>query len=261
MERNAKETMNGRRSKDEIQGRLEATQEELRHTLEAIGESISPGEMIDTVLYALREGPGEFAVNLGRSVRDNPLAIGLVGAGLAWLMLGTSMKTTIRGRAGEASHRLRERAESQGQKLRDQAEKVRGKAGQLRDKVGDAATEAADEAQGGARSVADASKEKAEQARDTAQRRFQQARESMSGQPFVVAAIGLFAGAAAAALVPRSRTEERVFGAQAEHVVEMAEDAARGVGEGVREGLNVSAEHSGAAAVSSARDYGEPSSE
>jgi hypothetical protein len=226
VEENVRESMNGRRSKDEIQSHIEATQEELRHTLEAISESISPGEMIDTVFHALRIGPGEFAANLGRSVRENPVAIGLVGAGLAWLMLGTSTKESIRERAGETGHQLR-----------GQAEKVRAKAGELRGKVEGAAQEAGGEAAGGARSVADASREKKDQAVESARRGARRARGMASDQPLVVAAVGLIAGLTAAALVPRSRTEERLLGERAEHMAETAEDAARGVAEGVREGF------------------------
>jgi hypothetical protein len=237
MEENVRESMNGRRSKDEIQSHIEATQEELRHTLEAISESISPGEMIDTVFHALRIGPGEFAANLGRSVRENPVAIGLVGAGLAWLMLGTSTKESIRERAGETGHRLKERAGETGHQLRGQAEKVRAKAGELRGKVEGAAQEAGGEAAGGARSVADASREKKDQAVESARRGARRARGMASDQPLVVAAVGLIAGLTAAAMVPRSRTEDRLLGERAEHMAETAEDAARGVAEGVREGF------------------------
>jgi hypothetical protein len=255
METNATESMNGRRSKDEIQGHIEETQEELRHTLEAIGESISPGEVLDTALHALRVGPGEFAANLGRSVRENPLAIGLLGTGLAWLMLGTSTRESIRGRAGELrekghglreraeakGHQLRERAEAKGQSLRGKAEKMRGKAEhkaeEMRGKAEGAAQESAGETRGRARAVADASREKAGEARKAASRGYQRARSMASEQPLFLAAVGLFAGAAAAAMLPRSQAEERLFGEPAEHVTEMAEDAARGLGEGVREGL------------------------
>ena len=224
VEGNARETMDGRRSKDEIQGHIEATQEELRQTLEAIGESFSPGEIIDTAFHALRVGPGEFATSLGRSVRDNPVAVGLLGAGLAWLMLGTSTRRDIRERAGETGHRIRERAEKTGHQLVETAGKVRGK-------VEGVAGEAEEEAAG----VAGASRETAEEVRASAKRGYERVRGVASDQPLALAAVGLLAGAAAAAFMPRSRFEERTFGERAEHVTEMAEDAARGVSEGVRE--------------------------
>jgi hypothetical protein len=249
MEESVRESMNGRRSKDEIQSHIEATQEELKHTLAAIGESISPGEMIDTALYALRIGPGEFAANLGRSVRDNPVAIGLVGAGLAWLMLGTSTRESIRERAGETGHRLKERAGETGHRLKERAgetgHQLRSQADKLRGKVEGAAQEAGGEASGGAQKVADASREKAEQAKESARRGLSRARGLVSDQPLVVAAVGLFAGLTAAAMLPRSRTEERLLGERAEHMAETAEDAARGVAEGVREGFEAHADTSG----------------
>lgn len=236
MAENAKETMNGRRSKDEIQGHIEATQEELRQTLEAIGESISPGEMLDTALHAMRVGPGEFATNLGRSVRDNPVAIGLVGAGLAWLMLGTGTRRDIRQRAGETGHRIRERAEKTGHQIVETAGKARSKV-----------EGAAGDVESGAGDVADASREKAEDVRAGAKRSYDRMRGFASDQPLALAAVGLLAGAAAAAFLPRSRFEERAFGERAEHVTEVAEDAARGVSEGVREGLEGQGPAEGAA--------------
>lgn len=230
MEGNARESMNGRRSKDDIQEHIEATRKDLRHTIEAIGSSLSVGELVDTGLHALRAGPGEFGANLGRSVRDNPVAVGLLGTGLAWLMLGTDTRKHIR-----------ERAEATGQQVRERAGKVREKAGEKAGKVRERAEEG--------RSVTEASHEKAEEARGAAHRGYARAKGIASDQPLVVAAIGLFAGAAAAAALPKSRTEERAFGERAdeaiERVSEVAGDTARGVEEGVREGFTAEAQGPG----------------
>jgi hypothetical protein len=238
MEGNARETMNGRRSKDEIQEHIQTTQEELRHTIEAIGESLSPGEMVDAVLHALRVGPGEFAASFGRSVRDNPVPLGLVSVGLAWLMLGTDTRRQIRERAEKTGGQVRDRAQKTKTQVRDRAAHMRHKA-----------EGAAEEASGEGR-------EKAEGMRNAAQRGYERARRSASDQPLVLAAVGLFAGAAVAAALPRSRMEQRAFGEQVEHAAETATDAARGVGEGVRGGFEASSEAQGASTRASAGSTG-----
>ncbi len=212
----------GGRTKDELEAQIRATQEELRHTIEAIGESLSPGEMLDAALHYARVGPGEFAASLGRSLRDNPVPVGLVGVGLTWLMLSPETKERAARRAKETSS------------------SAAGEAKHLA---------------GGAKSMAQGAKERAQgakeraggdgQVRDAPRRGAEKAREAAREYPVLLAVAGLFAGAAVAASVPRSRTEERIIGGRAEASIEAsieevahgAADAARGAAEGVRRGL------------------------
>ena len=47
------------------------------------------GNIVDQLVKAVGENGGEVSRNLGRSLRDNPLAALLTGVGLAWLMAGS----------------------------------------------------------------------------------------------------------------------------------------------------------------------------
>src|SRR3546814_14359909 len=50
---------------------------------------MSVGQIVDEVSRYVKDGQGaDMARNFGRQVRDNPLALALVGAGMAWLMVG-----------------------------------------------------------------------------------------------------------------------------------------------------------------------------
>lgn len=70
--------------------RLDATLDQLRHKL-------SPGGIVDEATAYLRDGNGaQLARNLGRQVRDNPIALGLVGAGIAWLFMGSGVRRGAR---------------------------------------------------------------------------------------------------------------------------------------------------------------------
>lgn len=76
--------------------RIEADVNQSRHrlndTLEAIGQKLSPGQMLDEALGLTQGHAGEFAAKLGRQVKDNPMPTVLIAAGIAWLMLGNRQK-------------------------------------------------------------------------------------------------------------------------------------------------------------------------
>lgn len=62
-------------------------------TIDQLKSRFSVGQILDEVTSYAKEGQGaELAQNFGRQVRDNPLALGLVGAGLAWLLLGEGVR-------------------------------------------------------------------------------------------------------------------------------------------------------------------------
>lgn len=77
----------GHKSAAEIEREIRTTENEIARTLDLIQHKVSPGAAIDAVLRVSRENGAEFAANLGRSVRDNPIPLALVGVGLAWLMI------------------------------------------------------------------------------------------------------------------------------------------------------------------------------
>ncbi|HUG62057.1 MAG TPA: DUF3618 domain-containing protein [Methylomirabilota bacterium] len=81
-------THNDTKSPEEIEREVEMARADVRSTLGDIRESLSPGQMIDQALeYVRGSGGADFTRNLGRSVRDNPVPVALIGAGIGWLML------------------------------------------------------------------------------------------------------------------------------------------------------------------------------
>lgn len=62
-------------------------------TLDQLKDRFSVGQIVDELSGYVREGQGaEMVKNLNRQVRDNPLALGLVGAGIAWLLVGQGVR-------------------------------------------------------------------------------------------------------------------------------------------------------------------------
>jgi hypothetical protein len=82
----------GSKSPGQIESEVERTRSDVSGTLDALRGKLAPGQLMDQVVdqiadYARGSGGAEFARNLGASVRDNPLPVALIGAGIAWLLL------------------------------------------------------------------------------------------------------------------------------------------------------------------------------
>ena len=74
----------------ELEREAEATRARLSDTADQIRARMSPGQLMDEVLNQFRGGDGsQMLANLRGQVRDNPMALALVGGGLAWLMMGS----------------------------------------------------------------------------------------------------------------------------------------------------------------------------
>jgi hypothetical protein len=81
-----------------LEREAEETRAQLSATLDELRFRMTPGQVVDQfVEYARDSGGGDFVRNLGKQVMDNPLPVLLMGAGLAWLMIGPQ------GRAGGSS--------------------------------------------------------------------------------------------------------------------------------------------------------------
>jgi ElaB/YqjD/DUF883 family membrane-anchored ribosome-binding protein len=83
------------RSADEIENDIERTRAEVSSTIDAIQSKLTPGELMDQAIQYLRNsGGGDFGRNLGRTVRDNPVPVALIGVGIAWLAMGGTRRRT-----------------------------------------------------------------------------------------------------------------------------------------------------------------------
>lgn len=71
---------------DRIEADVQKSRHRLKDTLSELGSKLSPGQILDEGIGLVQGTAGQFAGKLGRQVRDNPLPILLVGAGIAWLI-------------------------------------------------------------------------------------------------------------------------------------------------------------------------------
>lgn len=243
---------------------------------EAIRDRVTGLHLAENAIHATRDAGGTFALNLGRAVRDNPVPAALLGVGLVWLAAagrhhaadgagdGPVYEATPVGYdAGPAPiHDVEEvedgpPARSVGAaSVRDQAAQFADAAAERAHRARQAAEDAADEAGGRVRRAS-------RRVTTAAGRAAGGAVEYGKAHPVLVV-LGAFAvGAAVAAILPRTRRENRAMGDAADqtrrYVRDQAEDAADRAKRAARRAADVAretAETEAARAAAVAADAG-----
>ncbi|SRR6266849_150633 len=155
-----------------LEREAEARRTLLAETFDELRARVTPGHVLDRLVdYATDSGGADFFRNLRDQTVANPLALGIVGAGLAWLMLSNGRETR---RLPGAPYRRRMRTYFADARERTGSAMSEAAAG-ARDRVAEAAYEAAYRASeaagsigGTARTAKDAALETASQWREAA---------------------------------------------------------------------------------------------
>jgi hypothetical protein len=242
-----------------LEREAEARRAQLAQTFDELRARVTPGHVLDRLVdYATDSGGADFFRNLRDQTVANPLALGIVGAGLAWLMLsngrpgrstpGTSyrgrgrMRTTFAGarertgnalgeardRVAEAAYRASEAAGSIGATARDAALET---ASQWREAAGSAASSSYEQARfraGGVAStvyggVAQSAGRTGEGMKAFAAGAATTSRDMFDfccDQPLVLAGLGVALGAAVGAAFPSTETEGQLMGEASDELKE-----------------------------------------
>lgn len=167
-------------------GTLESAANETRHELAdsvdelriALARQFNGGDMVETLRhYAVEAGGADFVRNLGQQVRDNPLPVTLVGAGIAWLALSGRRKGVVVSGNGESFRRTAgspaasstagsSTAGSMSSKASAAAQAVGDTAGSVRDSVSATAHDLRDKAASMRDTVADTAADMRDRAAD-----------------------------------------------------------------------------------------------
>jgi hypothetical protein len=102
-----------------LHAQIDRHRENLDQTLSELESRLSPGELLDSSLHYVKDGPGEFLRNLGGAAKVNPMPMALIGVGLGWLMLGH------RDDSGSVASKLSGAARSAKDKARGAASRMR----------------------------------------------------------------------------------------------------------------------------------------
>jgi ElaB/YqjD/DUF883 family membrane-anchored ribosome-binding protein len=198
-----------------LEREIDQQRDSINDLVNALENKLSPGQLLDQALSYTKGHGGEFASNLGNTVKANPIPTLLTTVGLAWMMMGqrqpTSSTTT-----SHTSLNLHDKADS----AKQAAAGVRDKANQmqhdLRDKVNDARQRVGDSSQQAGAAI--------RQQSDRARAGFQNLLEE---QPLVLGALGIAVGALLGASVPRTRQEDQLMGSASDQLMDKAKAKAR----------------------------------
>jgi ElaB/YqjD/DUF883 family membrane-anchored ribosome-binding protein len=203
----------GSRRPVQIMAEINRTRADMDQTLSAIEQRLTPGQLVDQGLdYLKHSGAREYAANLGSSVKTNPLPVTLAAIGVAWMM-ATSNRQPPANDAGSGPG-MGERMQS----AKDSLQSTK-----------DSLTSGVQSAKQTLSSGMQSARERASQLGDSAGRQIDRARDNwdyvLRENPLVLGAVGLAIGALAAALAPRTRTEDEMMGQARDNLMDQAKRA------------------------------------
>ncbi|WP_024507089.1 DUF3618 domain-containing protein [Bradyrhizobium sp. ARR65] len=109
---------------EQLERETEQARNQIADTLEELRTSMTPRQVFNQLADRVGDAGGAaFVSNLKRQTINNPVPVALIGAGLAWLMLGGRRSEALgRSLAGDAAQRLGEAASAAGDAVRGAAD-------------------------------------------------------------------------------------------------------------------------------------------
>lgn len=214
-------------STEEVVSALDANRAALDETLSEIERRLSPEGLVNAAMDFLRGGAGgEYLRGLRDSIVHNPIPVTLTALGLAWTMFAERSGGHASSATGPG---IGERAPSGGQRAKDAAEAMGRRASEGADSARAGLHGARERLSRGVEGVAQARERVADMGSAAAARyreSSEQARAFAREHPMVLAGAGLALGAALAAILPPTRTEDERLGAARDRAVDRAREAA-----------------------------------
>ena len=256
---------------DHLEDQIEAHRANVEDTLDKLRSRLSVDQVVDDIgqIVGVQDLRGTLALTT-RQMRENPLALGLIGIGLAWLLIGRGPSEQGPLDDGQGGHRDRPSggilpaARHQDNATRNHAahdgageslaETMAGGAAEIAGTASALAHDLADQARHAASGVTGRIKELSADVthKMNADGLIRQIGQRIERQPLLLGGVALIAGAVIGAALPRTRTEDRLLGASGGRRLQEAREGAQGLKDRVTE----AAQRSYDAAVTAAEDEG-----
>ncbi|MGE0700410.1 MAG: hypothetical protein AB7O57_15040 [Hyphomicrobiaceae bacterium] len=209
------------------QENVERARADLGETIDALKRKMSLGEIVNelqTQFFPSGTGGASGAMsgmarNFSRQVQDNPMALALIGAGVAWLMAGGSGGATRRYgsiHTGGATSRVSDAAHAAGETASDMTHRASSAAGSAMSSASDAVSGAGSTVSDAASRVADGASRGLHAAGETAaslqDQTMRMGEDMLQSHPLVLGALAVAVGAAIGAALPRTEVENRQMG-------------------------------------------------
>jgi hypothetical protein len=206
----------GSRDPETIARAIDETRGEVDETLDALQVRLSPGELLDRAVELMRDSGGQFANNLARSVRDNPLPLILTGVGLVWMIsVSRSSPAPYAEKSGRAAEAIRQASRGASDSVASAGNHIAGAA----ESLSDAVTDTAEKLSHGVDNLAGA-------VRRQSRRVTHSLSNLLQDQPLFVGAMGLALGALIGYVLPASEVEDSLFGEARDAATQRAAAAA-----------------------------------
>lgn len=224
-------------SSAELERQAEAAREKVAGTAESIRKKLTAGQLIDEFANMFTGGDMSGAVrNLKTQVRDNPLPLVLMGAGVAWLAFGKGVSdqhshsygshpSGSSGTNRPQSHA--DRPHTQGEHGSSMMSSATEGAKAAASSVGEAASSVAETVSGMAHNLT-ATADRLRHSMLTGSSHMRRHTPSTSGlanqDPLLIAALGVTVGAVVGAMLPASELEKEQIGPHAQRFRKDAEE-------------------------------------
>ena len=238
-----------------LEREIDQTRANMDRTLGALERKFSPGQLLDQAMEFARENGGEFANNLGRSVKENPVPALLTAVGIAWMVASSNRpKPSLADAYDDRYARddlnasgfddtgYEDDAGDQKEGLTDKAQRLKASAeGSLSD-AGQRVKSAAERARQKLASTKDTVSAGLRRSSGTAQLQTQRVREGFNSllteQPLLLGALGIAVGAAIGAVLPATEQEDRLFGSARDKALSEVKQRGTETYEQVRDKVN-----------------------
>jgi Protein of unknown function (DUF3618) len=208
----------------DLEREASAIRADMDRTLDALERKFSPGQMLDRSVSYLRDHGGDFARNVGETVKQNPIPVLLTTAGLAWLIT-----SSIRSRSGSSADLYGDPYGDDYSAEPGLKEKVTNKLHAGAEAVSQRLQAGTDAAQRTWRSSRSAASGRVSHAVDVTRARAQQVQQRAQGmmeeQPLILGALAVAAGAIIGAALPTTQYENRKVGPVRDRTLEKAKEA------------------------------------
>lgn len=244
------------RTPEELEVEVREKRADVEQTIDALRAKLSIGQIVDELSGHMKGGDAQaFFANAGRQVRDNPIALGLIGAGFAWLAAGDGVKRgaadaydryseddrdglpsypgAVSGRSGARGYGADYSGPNSAFAGTDDADGGDGEG--LADRIDaaygsakDTAASASDPVSGAFADGRDRGRDAMRHARRGAARYGERAQDglmrTLEEQPLVLGALAMAVGTAIGAALPSTRTEDELMGAHRDRLRDEAGD-------------------------------------
>jgi hypothetical protein len=202
---------NGRRGhgriSEEIRRDIERTRADMDETVDALGERLSPGRVVDEVLGRLRKGDG--LSSIGDVLRDHPVPVALMGLALSWLALE---RATMTERSKRAKDSVAHAGDEVARAGHDLAHAARKRVGLVSERVSELRVETSDKAEDLRERGLQTASHLVEGVREKAGQTRSSLADVLDRSPMAVGAIAFGLGLASGLMAPSSTAEDRLMG-------------------------------------------------